>query len=166
MIRDEIGAETAKTGAVGSKASALWQVLGVVGWAFLLVGAADLVLTFAPPRFGNPEWEFGTISAALNGMPVPFLGLGLVTARAIAVGSAISLRIIAIGCMMLGVALLALGAVYGLTLPLAAKGFEVPTLEIGLKRAMSKSLVQLLVYSVVSFWLGVRSWKLAGHVAA
>jgi hypothetical protein len=47
------------------------------------------------------------------------------------------------------------------TIPLAAKGFEVPNIGLGLKRAIGKSLVQLVVYPVIMAWMGIRGLKLA-----
>ena len=46
-----------------------WDLLGWLGFALFVVGGADFLLTWFPERFGNPEWEFGTITASLNAMP-------------------------------------------------------------------------------------------------
>jgi hypothetical protein len=53
-----------------------WYLLGWIGLAFALVGGFDLALIWIPLGFGNPEWEFGTVSATLDGLPVTTLGLG------------------------------------------------------------------------------------------
>ena len=58
--------------------AALSGLLLPVGLAFLVAGGADLVLTWFPAAFGTAEWEFGTITQTLNGLPVPTLGLALV----------------------------------------------------------------------------------------
>ena len=41
----------------------VWPVLDWLGLAFLLMGLVDLALAWFPLGLGNPEWEFGTISA-------------------------------------------------------------------------------------------------------
>ncbi|HET7111798.1 MAG TPA: hypothetical protein VFI41_13080, partial [Gemmatimonadales bacterium] len=43
-----------------------WKLLGWVGGVLLIVGLIDLGLAFYPPMFGNPNWEFGTVSSQLN----------------------------------------------------------------------------------------------------
>jgi len=42
-----------------------------------------LALLWYPLQFGSADWEFGTISAYLNGMPLGTLGLALLAAGAI-----------------------------------------------------------------------------------
>src|SRR6185437_6901598 len=57
-----------------------WRVVGWVGIAFVVMGFTDVALAWYPTAFGNPEWEFGAISATLNGFALPTLGLYLVLA--------------------------------------------------------------------------------------
>src|SRR5207245_6313338 len=47
-----------------------WLLLGWIGLAFALIGGGDVLLTWVPMHFGSPEWEFGTITSSLDGMPV------------------------------------------------------------------------------------------------
>jgi hypothetical protein len=133
----------------------------MLGFALFAVGGSDLLLSWIPARFGNPEWEFGTISAALNGMPAPLMGLTLLLVAALENESAVWARLLSVIMLVWAVALIGLAVIYGLTIPLAAKGFEVPNIGLGLKRAIGKSLVQLVVYPVALLWLGIRGLKLA-----
>jgi hypothetical protein len=144
--------------------SVAWDLLGLLGFALFVVGGADFLLSWYPARFGNPEWEFGTITAALNGMPVPLMGLTLLLAAALESEAAVWARILSVMLLVWAVVLVGLAVIYGLTIPLAAKGFEVPNIGLGLKRAIGKSLVQLVVYPVTMAWMGIRGLKLARGV--
>ena len=126
-----------------------------------MVGGTDFLLSWFPARFGNPEWEFGTITAALNSMPAPLMGLTLLLVAVLESESAVWARILSVLLLVWAVALLGLAVIYGLTIPLAAKGFEVPNIGLGLKRAIGKSLVQLVVYPIIMLWMGIRGLKLA-----
>ena len=53
-----------------------WALLGWVGVAFIVVGGVDFALTWYPMNFGNREWEFGTVTASFNGLPILLLGQG------------------------------------------------------------------------------------------
>jgi hypothetical protein len=141
-----------------------WDLLGLLGFGLFVVGGTDFLLSWFPARFGNPEWEFGTITAALNGMPVPLMGLTLLLVAVLESESAVWARILSVLLLVWAVALVGLAVIYGLTIPLAAKGFEVPNIGLGLKRAIGKSLVQLVVYPAIMAWMGIRGLKLARSV--
>ena len=143
-----------------------WSFLGWVGVAFLVVGGFDFLLTFVPARFGNPEWEFGTVTSALNGVPVPLLGATLLLLAAWANESVVGVRLLAALLILWGAAILGLAVIYGLTLPLAMRGFADPNIGLGLKRAIARSLVQLVVYPLVMLWLGVRGLRLARSITS
>ena len=144
--------------------SVAWDLLGLLGFALFVVGGTDFLLTWFPERFGNPEWEFGTITAALNSMPAPLMGLTLLLVAVLESESVVWARILSVLMLVWAVALVGLAVIYGLTVPLAAKGFEVPNIGLGLKRAIGKSLVQLVVYPVIMVWMGIRGLKLAHTV--
>src|SRR6476620_5631270 len=78
-----------------------WSVLSWVGIAFIVMGLTDIALGWYPASFGNPEWEFGAVSAALNGFALPTLGLYLVLASTIARRQALIGRILAVVLMIL-----------------------------------------------------------------
>ena len=54
-----------------------WRLLYWIGFAFVVMGGTDITLAWYPAPFGNPEWEFGAISATLNGLALPTLGFYL-----------------------------------------------------------------------------------------
>lgn len=55
----------------------------VAGIAITLVGS-DLALLWIPARLGTPDWEFGTVSTTLDGMPLGTVGFALIAVGAVA----------------------------------------------------------------------------------
>lgn len=130
------------------------------GLAFLIVGGVDLVLTWFPMQFGNREWEFGSVTAALNGLPVPLLGLAaLIWASAegrrkwMATLSAVVGAILFVG-VLVGLILWATG------IPLALQAVPA-NLSAGLKKALLKTSIQGVVYPLLLAFLTVSAWRTA-----
>lgn len=163
MVGGESVSSTSRSAGRYSR-SVAWDLLGLLGFALFVVGGTDFLLSWFPARFGNPEWEFGTITAALNSMPAPLMGLTLLLVAALEGESAVWARVLSVVMLMWAVALVGLAVIYGLTIPLAARGFEVPNIGLGLKRAIGKSLVQLLVYPIIMVWMAIRGLRLARTV--
>jgi hypothetical protein len=53
-------------------------VLRVIGYGLVLLALFDWIEIFAAPNFMNPTWEFQTIGALVERIPVTFIGLGLI----------------------------------------------------------------------------------------
>ena len=136
--------------------SQTWYLLGWTALAFLVVGGVDFALTWYPPDFGNREWEFGTVTASLNGLPILLLGISILLAASLRTGRRwwAALALIASLVMLLWVTL---GAVLWATnVPLALK--SVPAqLAVGIRKSLAKTVVQSLVYPLVLAFLMVRS---------
>jgi hypothetical protein len=130
---------------------AIERILALVRWtglALLVLGATDVALTWLPTGFGSREWEFATVTASFNGMPVILLGLVLVVATAgweerrwwsLGAGLvAAAFVLFALGAIALwaGSVPLALGSVEGLAL-------------VGLKKAIFKTTLQGVVLPVI-----------------
>lgn len=143
---------------IAAEPSTSRSVWAWTGLAFLIVGGADLLLTWFPMQFGNHEWEFGSVTATLNGLPVPVLGLAAMIwaagdgrRRWMATFSFV-VAVLLFVVIVAGVLLWAMG------IPLALQ--SVPgQLAVGLKRALVKSSVQGVVYPVLLVYLIVRSWR-------
>ena len=167
MVGGEKGSSTSTSRSAGRFVPPVaWELLGWLGLALFLVGGADFLLSWFPARFGNPEWEFGTITAALNAMPASLMGVTLLLLWALHEESPGWARGLSAVLLLWAVILLALAVIYGLTLPLAAKGLSVPNIGVGLKRAIARTLVQLVVYPIVMAWIGLRGFKLARSITA
>jgi hypothetical protein len=53
-------------------------VLRAIGYGLLVLALFDWVEIFAAPNFMNPAWEFQTIGALVERIPVTFIALGLI----------------------------------------------------------------------------------------
>ncbi|BAY44117.1 hypothetical protein SAMD00079811_17110 [Scytonema sp. HK-05] len=53
-------------------------IVRVLGYGLLLLALFDIIVMFIPPNFMNPAWEFQTIGALVERVPVPLIGLVLV----------------------------------------------------------------------------------------
>lgn len=136
-----------------------WHLLGVVGIAFSVVGLLDLALVWYPPDFGNPEFEFGSVTAVMNNLPIVALGLTMWIGSAAARGKKGSVRLVAAVMMLVAVIILA-GLVLFLTdVPLALQSDVKPLVLTGIKKSILKTLVQSLVYPLVLTFVAVRAWR-------
>jgi hypothetical protein len=154
----EIGEKTEVRPRTGTSDSA-WSVLGGIGVVLALVGGVDLLLLWYPLGLGNPEWEFGTVTASLDGMPVLALGLALTLAAALRSRTRWASRGVAIAFGVLGVVLVGADLLYVTTLPMALRMAADPSVAIGLYRAVAKTAVQGLAYPVAFLWIASRGWR-------
>ena len=54
------------------------MILRCLGYGLLVLALFDVVEMFVPPNFMNPAWEFQTIGALVERVPVPLIGLAFV----------------------------------------------------------------------------------------
>jgi hypothetical protein len=133
-----------------------WAVLGWTALAFLVVGGFDFALTWYPPDFGNREWEFGTVTASLNGLPILLIGIALLLAASIQTGRR-WWAILATVASLVMLVWVAVGAVLWATnVPLALESVP-PELAVGIKKSLAKTVVQSVVYPLVLTFLLVRA---------
>jgi hypothetical protein len=136
-----------------------WLLLGGLGVALALVGGADLLLAWFPFGFGNPEWEFGTVSSTFDGLPVLAMGSVLLLGGAIVRQSRWAIRGVSLLHAGLGLLLLGAALLYATDVPLALQSIKDPMLRIGLLKAIAKTTVQMLVYPPLFFWVAVQGWR-------
>jgi hypothetical protein len=143
---------------INAEPALLWVVVAWVGLAIAIVGWTDLALLWYPIRFGTPEWEFGTISAHLDGMPLGTLGLALLIVGAIGNGWRRTVRLLAIVCLLVVVGLLAISVIYLLDVPLALQG-TAPQMKPVIKKAMLKAGIFAATYTALYAWLAWFLWR-------
>lgn len=132
-----------------------WYLLGWVGFAFLVVGVADLALTWVPTHFGTATWEFGTVARSFDNLPVTTLGLALLLGGAVARGYALGVRVMGVVFVVAAVLVLAAGILYATNIPLALKSVADPVAITGLKKAIAKTVIQWGVYTLVYGVVGI-----------
>ena len=136
-------------------ASRAWALLGWVGLTFLVVGGADFALTWYPMDFGNREWEFGTVTASFNGLPILVLGLGLLLTSSLLTDRRWWLIVATVGAFGLLLWVLVGAAIWAATVPVAMSSTPAEVL-VGLKKALVKTAVQSVTYPVILAFLGWR----------
>ena len=126
-----------------------WYLLGGLGLVFVLAAGVDILLAWYPTNFGVAEWKFGTVTATLTGFPLFALGIILVTASAMARGRVGLIRAMAVILVLIVVALIACAVLYVPEVSTAMASVTEPTLKMGLKRGITKTIVQLILYPLV-----------------
>lgn len=160
--RRPVSVETATVRPASRALVDAWRLLGWIGISFTLLGLLDIGLGWYPTAFGNPEWEFGTISGSLNALAIPMLGLYLVLASAIARSDRRTARIVAAFMGVLLLVLLGLGLVYVTVIPLAIKAVSGNALvSLGIKKAIVKAVMLGLADSVLLVVGLVRGWRVS-----
>ena len=160
--RRPVSVETAAIRSASRAPVDAWRRLGWIGISFTILGLLDIGLGWYPTAFGNPEWEFGTISGSLNALAIPMLGLYLALASAIARADRRSARIVAVFMGVLLLVILALGVLYVTVLPLAIKAVAGNALvALGIKKAIVKAVMLGLVDSVLLVVGLVKGWRVS-----
>ena len=132
-----------------------WYLLGGLGLVFMIASGVDILLAWYPPNFGLAEWKFGTVAATLNGFPLLALGIILLTASAMARGRVRLIRVMLVILVIAVVALIGCAALYLPEVSTALASVPEPAVKMGLKRSITKTIAQLILYPVVLSWIAV-----------
>jgi multisubunit Na+/H+ antiporter MnhC subunit len=135
-------------------------ILVTLGAAFLLVGLADLALLWWPIEFGNPAWEFGTISQTFDSLPMSGLGFGLIVFGLTRYSNtpAVVMRGLAGFTTVVTVVLLGLGAIWATSVPPVARRTPEPALD-GLGMAIVKNVAEIVIYTAAFAVMTVLLWR-------
>ena len=136
-----------------------WYLLGGLGLVFAIVAGADLALAWYPAAFGSREWEFGTVSAVLDGLPLFAMGLALSFGAAVARGKIGLLKFWSIVLIVAAVVILGLLGLYARTIPVALASTTDALVKVGLQKAIAKALLQGVGYTAAFLWTGILGWK-------
>ncbi len=149
----EPSARSGKWAPLSPDPTTAWVLVAVVGSVLAVIGWTDILLAWYPPKFGTVEWEFGTISATIDSMPLGTMGLAALAASAIARGATRPVRIVGVLCWLIAGVLLGVLALYLLDLPVAWNGVQ-EGLRPMLGKAMLKTSLLTLAYIGLYGWLG------------
>lgn len=136
-----------------------WYLLGGLGTVFAIVGGLDILLAWYPPDFSNMEWKFGTVTTTLNSLPLLTVGLVLLTGSAIARGRKWLMRTMLVLLLLLVIAILGCAAMYLPQISPALNSVTDPTVRIGLRRAVLKTVVQIVAYTIILSWIGFLTFR-------
>jgi hypothetical protein len=135
-----------------------WRIILIVGIAAAIVGITDVGLLFFPARWASLEWEFGTISATIEGLPLCTLGLGLIAAAMVAQGYALGRRLLGPLLLVVGLFVVALLVIFALDVPVALRSSE-PALRAVLRKQILKTALMGVSYVFAYSVLGVWTWR-------
>ena len=135
-----------------------WYLLGGIGLVFAIVSLADLVLAFYPLAIGDAEWEFGTITTVMDGLPLLTIGLGLALGAMVARGRLAGVRILSLVFALIGLVLVVLTVRYAGHISQALGAVTEPAIKLGLRKAITKTLTQGTLYPIGFFWIGTLGW--------
>lgn len=134
-----------------------WRALLATGVALFIVGATDLALLLFPAKFGDLEWEFGTVSALFNGLPVPTMGAALILAGGLALDRIGAVMSVLLWSVMMAAVLLGSLILYLLNVPLAFRSVAPEVERASLVAAVIKGCVAGVVYLALHCALGYSS---------
>lgn len=153
LVADQrTAAERPPSNATGDPGRA-WNVALWFGALLVLIGWTDLLLIWYPPQWGSPEWEFGTISTAVNAVPLGTIGLVAVIAAGTALGRRRLLLAAGLFAWAGAVFLAVLGTIYLLVVPIALRGTPAVAAT-AVKVAIVKTSFFLLLYVATYALLG------------
>lgn len=127
-----------------------WQVLGWVGLAMLVAALGSMASVWVPARFGNVDWEFGTVADSFVAMPLLVMGLGACFASAVARQRSTALLALGVGFVLLLLWLLGSGVLFSTTAVMAWQRAEEASglVAVGVKRVVARTVWFGLIGSV------------------
>jgi len=125
-----------------------WSVLLVMGWLFVIVGLLNIVLLWWPLQMGNPEYEFASVAASLDSLPLPTMGLAFALAASRASGRPTSAKAAMVIAVVVAVLVVLAAALYGLDVPLALNAVKAGPIRLGILKSIMKVSAQAVLYPV------------------
>jgi hypothetical protein len=99
------------------------------------------------------------VTATLNGLPVPVLGLMLLVSSGVARRDAITTRVGAAFSVLLALLVIAGAILYATTLPIALGAVKNDVVRTGLLKAAAKTSIQCVAYPSLFLWLAAKGWR-------
>ncbi len=136
-----------------------FTVIGLAGILFAVIGAVEIGTLLVPFNLGSPEWEFGTYSALMDTLPLFMMGIGFLVVFAVVGNRRVLGRVLAIILFLVALALIGFAFLYATDVPRALQVGPRTPMQTILKKAVSKSAWQTVVYPVAVIWLGAFAWR-------
>lgn len=135
-----------------------WRWVAWFSLVLTLAGFGDWVLAWIPTRFGNPDWEFGTVVSTISGLPLISIGLAGLVGAAFVTGIRWQLMTLATFLFAFGTAVILSVAVLALNIPLALNAVE-GVAETGILKALAKTFFLAGLFVACYFGAGVAALK-------
>ena len=132
-----------------------WRWIGWFGLVLAAAGLTDLALVLVPPSFGSAEWEFGTISQLVSGLPLATMGLAGLFGAGMALGKRWLQLTVGIVLLVGTLVLVGLLVLFLSHVPMALGVVQEPALT-GVKKAIVKTVALGsyfgVAYGAGAFW--------------
>jgi len=125
-----------------------WSLLLVMGWLFVIVGLLNIVLLWWPLQMGNPEYEFASVAASLDSLPLPTMGLAFILAASRASARPTSAKAATVIAIAVAVLVVLAAILYGLAVPLALKAVREGPVRLGIMKSILKVSAQAVLYPI------------------
>jgi hypothetical protein len=135
-----------------------WKYLFVIGIALAVIGFINLALLFFPPRWASLDWEFGTLSGIVDGLPLVTIGVGAMCAAAVANGWVLTRRLMALLTILMALLMAVVGVMFALDVFAVLKVVQ-PAMKPTIKLAAVKTSLSSLTYFALYLALGVWTWR-------
>jgi len=131
---------------------------GWIGALLLSAALIDYTLALYPSAFGNPEWETGTISQLVAGLPLVTIGLAGLWASGAGLARRWLLRLLGVVFLAAAVAVIAMLILFSTNIPTALRATEGVS-HLGILKLVAKTLTTGLMFSVAYVMMGVLSLR-------
>lgn len=135
-----------------------WSIVGVVGVGLAVIGWTDVATGLLPFSVGNPDWEFGAISTAIDSMPLATIGLGVAAAAAVAHSRRTALTFLSVFVGLVVLFLMAAIVLYGLSVPVIFKAVP-PQMNAQVIVAVTKTSLLAVTYLVLYGFIARHVWR-------
>lgn len=135
------------------------RVVVLVAVALAMAALIDFGALWWPVRFGNLDWEFATIAATADALPLTTLTLGVLLGIAIWRGRRLSAGVLGGIYGVLGLAALSMLVMHALNAPIALRAVALESRPLVVKAA-AKTVALLGLYAALYgslAWLGLRA---------
>ena len=129
----------------------------VAGIFIIIVGWVDILVGWFPLGLGSPEWEFGAVSATVDGLPLSTLGLVATLLGASASRSRWGLWTALVWATWVLVVLMVGAVLYALAVPVALGALGPASLQVTLGGAVLKTSTLLAVYMCFYGWMELQA---------
>jgi hypothetical protein len=133
-------------------------VLAATGAVLAIVGWVDWALLWVPLRFGTVEWEFGTISASFDALPLATIGSAVFIAAALNGGWRRTLIVAGVVMPLFATGFLLVIGVYLLDIPVLLRDAGEAIRPVLLK-AVAKTSLYAVLYTITYAWLALTCWQ-------
>jgi hypothetical protein len=141
-------------------AAATYRVAGWVGLVLALAALTDYALAFYPLGFGSAEWEMGTISSVVQGLPLLSIGLVGVWVSGAGLGRRGVLLIAGAVFLLTAAGVLGSLVLFLTDVPIAIRATQ-GVARLGIQKLITKTLILGLLFGASYIVMGVLALKQA-----